>query len=66
MIDMPDDLREYFRQQGKIGAKKRVKVLTPEQRTKIARDAANARWSAKRTDEQRHSKKSLKKSKREV
>jgi hypothetical protein len=34
---------------GKKGAKMRAEALTPEQRTKIARKAAKARWaSAKR------------------
>ncbi|ABF42962.1 hypothetical protein Acid345_3962 [Candidatus Koribacter versatilis Ellin345] len=69
MIDMPDELREYFRQQGKIGAKKRTKMLTAEQRKEIARNAANARWASrnrKRENAKASLKKSPKKSGREV
>jgi hypothetical protein len=30
---------------GKKGAKMRMEILTPEQRTQIARNAAKARWA---------------------
>jgi hypothetical protein len=43
-LNYPDELREFFRRKGKIGARKRMKVLSPEQRTEIARHAAQARW----------------------
>ena len=39
------EMLEYFRQQGELGAAKRNESLTPEERTAIARKAANARWS---------------------
>jgi hypothetical protein len=46
---MPPAVLEYFRKEGvkggKIGAKKRMEVLTPEQRAEIASNAARARWA---------------------
>jgi hypothetical protein len=33
---------------GKIGGKRRLVTMTPEQRTQIASDAARARWAKKR------------------
>jgi hypothetical protein len=48
MIDtmkLPENVRAYFQRQGKIGAAKRKEMLTPERRSEIARDAANARWA---------------------
>lgn len=50
-MKMPEDVREYFRRQGKIGAKKRHANLTPERRREIAREAARARWEQKAKDE---------------
>ncbi len=44
-VKLPENIREYFRQQGKIGAAKRLAMQTPEQRTEIARIAANKRWA---------------------
>jgi hypothetical protein len=49
-MKMPDNVRAFFQRQGKIGADKRKAVLTPERRTEIARQAAQARW-AKRVKE---------------
>lgn len=43
-MKIPDKVREYFRRQGKIGAKKRHANLAPERRREIARAAAQARW----------------------
>ena len=54
-LNYPDELREFFRRKGKIGAAKRMRVLSPEQRREIARKAAQARWS---TQKQNQSKKS--------
>lgn len=48
-MDMPDDVREFFRKQGRIGGKRRMKRLSPEERTKIARKAAQSRWADKTT-----------------
>ena len=49
-MELPDDVREFFRKQGKIGAAKRMVVLTPEQRQEIARNAVRQRWAkAKRS-----------------
>jgi hypothetical protein len=50
-LNLPDAIREFFRRQGKIGSKKRMQVLSPEQRQEIARNAAQARWS-KREEKQ--------------
>jgi hypothetical protein len=45
---LPPDVRELFRawgrQGGKEGGAKRMAALTPEERTKLARKAARARW----------------------
>ncbi len=45
VVKLPEDIREYFRKQGKIGAAKRMVVLTPEQRREIARNAVRQRWA---------------------
>lgn len=50
-MKLPEDVREYFRRQGKIGAKKRHATLTPERRREIARAAARARWEQKHEDD---------------
>ena len=42
---LPDDVREFFRKQGKIGAAKRHAILSPERRREIARQAIAARWA---------------------
>lgn len=46
-MDMPDDVREFFRKQGSIGGKRRMKKLSAEERTEIARKAAESRWANK-------------------
>jgi hypothetical protein len=43
-MKLPEDIREYFAKQGRIGAAKRKANLTPERRQEIARLAAEARW----------------------
>lgn len=43
---MPESVRAYFQKQGRIGAAKRKANLTPEQRSEIARTAAEARWAS--------------------
>jgi hypothetical protein len=45
VMKMPEDVKEFFRRQGKIGAKKRHASLTPERRREIARQAAATRWA---------------------
>jgi hypothetical protein len=46
---IPSTISEYMAQigskGGKIGGKRRLKTMTPEERRKIARQAAKARWS---------------------
>lgn len=46
-VKMPEHVREFFRKQGKIGAKKRSANLAPERRKEIAQLAARARWANK-------------------
>jgi hypothetical protein len=50
-LNLPDEIREFFRRKGKLGAKKRQQVLTPEQRQEIARKAAQARWGKRAEDQ---------------
>jgi hypothetical protein len=38
-------LTAYFSELGRKSAKARMKKITPKERTRIAREAANARWS---------------------
>ena len=53
MSDVPEEVREYFRQLAKKGnypqkgGKARARKLTAEQRTAIAKQAAAARWKSK-------------------
>ena len=49
-MKLPEDVKEFFRKQGKIGAKKRSANLSPERRQEIARLAANARWANQAKD----------------
>jgi hypothetical protein len=44
-MKLPENVKAYFRRQGKIGAAKRKELLTPERRSEIARTAAQARWA---------------------
>jgi hypothetical protein len=39
------EAREYFAKFGREGAKQRLQKMTPEQRTAVARRAAQARWA---------------------
>ncbi len=52
MVKLPASVRAYFQAQGKIGAAKRLEVITPERRSEIARAAAMTRWAnrAEKTD----------------
>ena len=47
-LNFPEELREFFRKKGKMGAAKRMQVLSPEQRREVARKAARARWDRER------------------
>jgi hypothetical protein len=44
-VTMDKKLKQYFSKLGKKSAKARMQKLTPEQRTRIAKAAANARWA---------------------
>jgi len=44
-MKLPENIRAYFRKQGKIGAAKRLEVISPERRSEIARKAAMVRWA---------------------
>ena len=44
-MKLPENIRELFRQQGKIGAAKRHAKLSPERRREIARLAIRTRWA---------------------
>ena len=59
-MKMPEDVREFFRKQGKIGAAKRTERLSPERRREIAKDAADARWAkvSKKASSKKQSKRS--------
>ncbi len=46
--DLPDPGKEYARKGGLRGGRARAKSLTPEQRSEIARLAAEARWKKQR------------------
>jgi hypothetical protein len=44
-MELPENVLDYFRKQGKIGAKKRAATLSPERRKEIATLAAQTRWA---------------------
>jgi len=44
-LKLSEAAREFFREAGRRAVKARMKKLTPEQRTDIARAAAKARWA---------------------
>jgi hypothetical protein len=50
-MELPDEIREFFREQGRIGGNKRNRTLSPERRSELARIAAKARWK-KRSEPQ--------------
>jgi len=45
---MDKKLKDYFSKLGKKSAKIRMTKITPQERTRIARAAAKARWSARK------------------
>jgi hypothetical protein len=44
-MKLPKAVLEYFREQGRIGAAKRIAEQSPEKRSEVARIAAQARWA---------------------
>jgi hypothetical protein len=44
------ELSEYFRKLGRKGAKTRMRKVSPEERKRIAREAAKARWSQRKKE----------------
>jgi hypothetical protein len=44
-MKLPDEVREFFRRQGRIGGKKRLETISPERRREIARHAVETRWA---------------------
>lgn len=44
-MKLPDDIRQYFVRQGRIGGKKRNETMSPERRSELAAVASRARWS---------------------
>ena len=47
-MKLPDEVREFFRRQGRIGGKTRAQNLTPEERSEGARRAVQARWAKRK------------------
>ncbi len=66
IMKLPDDIRELFQKHGAKGGKKRARNMSSGERIESARNAARARWAAKKTAEQQSFKKSSKKSGPEV
>jgi hypothetical protein len=48
-MKLSENIREFFRKQGKIGAAKRITSISPERRAEIAKIAAQARWGRGKT-----------------
>ena len=46
-MELPENIRAFFQEQGKIGAAKRQQVISPERRKEIAQKAARTRWAKK-------------------
>jgi hypothetical protein len=44
-MKLPENVREFFRRTGKIGAEKRHAGMSPARRREVARMAANTRWA---------------------
>jgi hypothetical protein len=47
---MKKELRDYFARLGRKSGKARMQKLTPEERSRLARLAAKARWSQAKKD----------------
>ncbi len=44
-MKLPENIREWFREQGRIGAAKRNANMSPERRRELARQAVQSRWA---------------------
>jgi hypothetical protein len=49
-MKLPDEVREFFRRQGRIGGKTRAQNLTAEERSQGARRAVQARWAKRKAE----------------
>lgn len=47
-VDLPEDVREQFREHGRAGGRRRAELVPPEARSAIARRAASMRWIRRR------------------
>lgn len=47
-MDLPDEVREQFRQYGSMGGRRRASSMSPADRRAVARRAVGARWIARR------------------
>jgi hypothetical protein len=47
-MKLPDDIRKFFQQQGRIGAAKRIAMMSPAERRANAKRAAQIRWKNER------------------
>jgi hypothetical protein len=47
-LELPDEVRESFREFGRAGGRARAARMTPERRRQVARRAASARWTRER------------------
>lgn len=57
-MKIPENVLDFFRKQGKIGAAKRTAALSPERRKEIAKLAAQTRWSKAKQNPKKSAKKS--------
>jgi hypothetical protein len=48
---MKKELRDYFARLGRKSGKARMQKLSPEERSRLARIAANARWAKAKTED---------------
>jgi len=55
-MKLPNEIREFFRRQGKLGAAKRHASLTPERRSEIAKKAVETRWAKTKAKTTKNSK----------
>lgn len=49
-MKLPDEVRDFFRRQGRIGGRTRAQNLTPEERSEGARHAVQARWAKRKAE----------------
>jgi hypothetical protein len=53
LVDISAYMAAIGRKGGKIGGKRRLETMSPEQRSKIASDAARAMWTKRRAAKKR-------------